>query len=251
MKFRFPRPLNGWRVFIGEVGVIVLGILIALAVDQVVADWEWRKQVDVTRSALANEIASSAADAIERIATEDCMRERIGNLAAKLNASAGHWAADPLKLGPSRLQAFTKPSIPVAYRAPVRYWTADAWDTAKATGTINQMSNEELTSYESVYASIAGLRMLQEQEVEISPKLSILSFDQRLDNRSRLEALSTLAQLDQINARMSRWSSQLLARIAPLQLRFDRTALAKTMRDTFVAQRRLRGPCVKEMHLSF
>ena len=38
MKIHFPQPLHGWREFTGEVGVIVLGVLIALGAQQAV---EW------------------------------------------------------------------------------------------------------------------------------------------------------------------------------------------------------------------
>ena len=34
MRFQLPQPLHGWRVFAGEVGVIVLGVLLALAAQQ-------------------------------------------------------------------------------------------------------------------------------------------------------------------------------------------------------------------------
>jgi len=30
MHFRLPKPLHGWREFAGEVGIIVIGVLIAL-----------------------------------------------------------------------------------------------------------------------------------------------------------------------------------------------------------------------------
>lgn len=33
--FHIPRPLHGWREFVGEVGIIVLGVLIALGFEQV------------------------------------------------------------------------------------------------------------------------------------------------------------------------------------------------------------------------
>lgn len=34
MHFRLPKPLHGWRTFVGEVGIIVLGVLIALGAEQ-------------------------------------------------------------------------------------------------------------------------------------------------------------------------------------------------------------------------
>src|SRR5690349_12397970 len=34
MRIRLPKPLHGWRAFTGEVGVIVLGVLLALAAQE-------------------------------------------------------------------------------------------------------------------------------------------------------------------------------------------------------------------------
>lgn len=36
MHFHMPKPLHGWREFAGEVGIIVIGVLIALGAEQVV-----------------------------------------------------------------------------------------------------------------------------------------------------------------------------------------------------------------------
>jgi hypothetical protein len=36
MRFRLPKPLHGWRAFVGEVGIIVVGVLIALGAEQAV-----------------------------------------------------------------------------------------------------------------------------------------------------------------------------------------------------------------------
>jgi hypothetical protein len=38
MHFHLPKPLHRWRAFAGEVGIIVLGVLIALGAEQV-AQW--------------------------------------------------------------------------------------------------------------------------------------------------------------------------------------------------------------------
>lgn len=36
MHLHLPKPLHGWRAFAGEVGIIVLGVLIALGAEQLV-----------------------------------------------------------------------------------------------------------------------------------------------------------------------------------------------------------------------
>ena len=53
MHFHLPKPLHGWREFAGEVGIIVLGVLIALGFEQVVEDVHWRGEVREAKAALA------------------------------------------------------------------------------------------------------------------------------------------------------------------------------------------------------
>ena len=36
-----PNPIHGWRDFVKEVGIIVLGVLIALSAEQVVQALDW------------------------------------------------------------------------------------------------------------------------------------------------------------------------------------------------------------------
>jgi hypothetical protein len=46
MHFHLPKPLHGWREFTGEVGIIVIGVLIALGAQQVVEAAQWRSKVN-------------------------------------------------------------------------------------------------------------------------------------------------------------------------------------------------------------
>ena len=96
MHVHLPKPLHGWREFVGEVGIIVLGVLIALGFEQLLEQWRWHREVDTTRQALANELVAAADQGAERIAVEDCLRDRIGELAARLHESNARWTADPI-----------------------------------------------------------------------------------------------------------------------------------------------------------
>lgn len=42
MHVHLPKPLHGWRAFAGEVGIIVLGVLVALGLDQVADQIHWQ-----------------------------------------------------------------------------------------------------------------------------------------------------------------------------------------------------------------
>ena len=61
MRVRLPKPLHGWRVFAGEVGVIVLGVIIALAAQQAAESVNERREAAATRSALTTEIEETLA----------------------------------------------------------------------------------------------------------------------------------------------------------------------------------------------
>ena len=52
MKIQLPKPLHGWRAFAGEVGTIVLGVLLALGAQELMQGLHWRSEVRETRKAL-------------------------------------------------------------------------------------------------------------------------------------------------------------------------------------------------------
>jgi hypothetical protein len=61
MRIRLPTPLKGWRVFIGEVGTILLGVLLALAAQEFVQSLHWSREVRQTRQALNAELSRNLA----------------------------------------------------------------------------------------------------------------------------------------------------------------------------------------------
>ena len=66
MHFHLPKPLHGWRAFIGEVGIIVLGVLIALSAGEIVEALHWRAEVAEARRAMAVELSDSIGQSYER-----------------------------------------------------------------------------------------------------------------------------------------------------------------------------------------
>ena len=225
MRFHFFRPLHGWREFIHEIVIVVIGVLLALAGAQVIENMRWQWQVQSARQSIANEIASNAAQAAMRLAAEDCLRNRIGELAARLKATSGRWTADPMPIGPNAKPSphWEDRSLGLVYEVPLVGWSQDAWDTAKSSGVADHMSHEEVASLSDVYGEIVALREYQNQELAIESSLSFLSTDQQLDLSSRNDALGKLGQLDALNAVNAGLSSLMLEQVKGLHLPFDRT----------------------------
>jgi hypothetical protein len=80
MHVHVPKPLHGWRAFAGEVGIIVLGVLIALAAEQIVETLHWRRVLDDYRAALHDEVAHNIATYSYRIEQDRCADARTAEL---------------------------------------------------------------------------------------------------------------------------------------------------------------------------
>ena len=77
---KIPTPLKGWRVFIGEVGVIVLGVLIALGAQQLAEDINMRSDVRKFRQTIDHEIGLNLYVYTIRSKGSSCNETRITTL---------------------------------------------------------------------------------------------------------------------------------------------------------------------------
>jgi hypothetical protein len=245
MHIHLPKTLHGWRDVAKEIGIIVVGVLIALGAEQIVKSLHWRSQVNDTKGALGAEIGASLRYAAERLAVQQCVRGRIAELTTRLRQTNEVWIGDPMPIGKARWMV--EPNIPAVYRSPAEPWRTDAWETAKSTGTLNHMSRDEVAGYSINYDAIAELRGLQEAENALEPKLSFLSFDQQLDPRSRAEAMTTLAELDWVNGNIALLSRHLVQGAPKLDLKLDAGEFNQALRKDIEEQRTLRGACVRDI----
>src|SRR5439155_25375352 len=80
MHFHLPKPLHGWRAFAGEVGIIVIGVLIALGAEQVVETVHGNSQVGEFRGAVDDEMAYDLGSYKQRLMLTPCVRARLAEL---------------------------------------------------------------------------------------------------------------------------------------------------------------------------
>src|SRR5690242_1076695 len=77
MHFRLPKPMHGWREFAGEVGIIVIGVLIALGAEQAVESIHWRASVSQMRQAMRSELGIDRKRLEVNLAQDSCMNARL------------------------------------------------------------------------------------------------------------------------------------------------------------------------------
>jgi hypothetical protein len=80
MHVHLPKPLHGWREFAGEVGIIVLGVLIALTAEQVIEALHWRNEVAKFRSEVRQEVAIDLGTYKYRLRENGCVNRRLDEL---------------------------------------------------------------------------------------------------------------------------------------------------------------------------
>jgi hypothetical protein len=224
MHVHLPKAFHGWRELAKEVGIIVLGVLIALGFEQLVQAWQWHERVQTTREALSNEIVLSALWAEERLAVKQCLHDRVAHLVTELNRGRADWTADPMTLRRARnpIGEAIQTSIPLVYRTPHRPWLSAEWQTAKSTGVVDHMGRDDVRDLEFIFGSIEELRTYQDEENSLEPQLSFLSFNQTLQPQSRVQALVTLARLDYLNATEAETAQQMLSAAKSRHLPFGR-----------------------------
>ncbi len=87
LHIHLPKPLHGWREFLGEVGIIVIGVLIALACEQVVEAWRWQERVAVVRKSMMSELANDRARWETDLVSARCLEREL--------AAVNQWNAAP------------------------------------------------------------------------------------------------------------------------------------------------------------
>jgi hypothetical protein len=148
MHFRLPKPLHGWRAFVGEVGIIVIGVLIALGAEQVVEDWRWQQKVAHTTEELDGELHRNAASAYGWLTVAPCIDAQL--------------QAIDLALASARQSGRVQPTAPMA--PPLERFSEDAWLNARALQVTDHMPHAKLTQYSQMFYLP---RRLAETEVEL------------------------------------------------------------------------------------
>src|SRR5262249_786828 len=135
-----------------EVGIIVLGVLIALSAEQAVQSWEWRKQADEARTALRVELGDdNLPQAYARLAIDACLQTRLVHLQAALDhhVSRAEFA-----------------SLANDHSPPNRTWDDATWKAVGASGVLSHGGSGELVRWSLPYSLVVSLAPISVAERE-------------------------------------------------------------------------------------
>jgi hypothetical protein len=202
MHFHLPKPLHGWRAFVGEVGIIVIGVLIALGAEQVVEAMHWRSEVGELRAAMRVELSADRARTEENLAQNPCMLARLDAIE--------HWASTA-----SQGARIANPERPFLWNDH-----SSTWDIAKTSPAATHLGLRERLEYAGAYDSIANeQRYLFDEQQSWEDLVASLASANKPQNRDLIERQVEIAR-QHLEARESNARS-LLRRFDALGIRPD------------------------------
>src|SRR5690348_17293239 len=86
MEFHKPKPFHSWREFLKEVGIIFLGVCIALTAEQVVQRLHDAKLAREAGKMARSELRSNLQNFVRRRATQACIDRRLDEVAGLIAA---------------------------------------------------------------------------------------------------------------------------------------------------------------------
>jgi hypothetical protein len=170
MEIHKPKPFHGVREFLKEYGIIVLGVLTALALEQVVEAIHRRSEVEQLRGALRGELADDRARWEHMRAQDGCTKQRLDAL--------DKWVATA-PLG-AKLRSDS-------YRVFLWGMHSSAWDIAKTSAVAADIPLKERLTYASLHAAIENWRQfIDEENANIGRLGGLLATADQPENRRQI-----------------------------------------------------------------
>jgi hypothetical protein len=160
MHFHLPKPLHGWREFAGEVGIIVLGVLIALSAEQVVETIHWRNELAKERASLLQEASDSLHVVALRMAQQPCIESRLRTVRLVLQR---HHDGQPFGLSGDI-------GVPTGASA-----TRGTWQIALAGQALAHMTHKEKLAYSDAFGEFDLFDDRLRKEVDVWLRLAPLN----------------------------------------------------------------------------
>ena len=193
MEIHKPNPIHNFREFLKEVGIIVLGVLIALGAEQTVEALHWRAKVHEAEQAMRIELRDDdGPQAFTRAAIEACLDHQLDTIQAAVEGGRDRRAIAALA---------------DAYTPPTRTWDAEAWRTAVASDAASHTSADRMVTWSKPYRLLPVLEATNlaenSERIELQPTRRAGG---PLSGAEQDRMLSAVARLREANHLMAGWS---------------------------------------------
>lgn len=151
MHIHLPKPLHGWRALVGEIGIIVVGVLIALSAEQFAEFVHDRAQVRHGEEALTDNFRRFVTYSAELDAYAPCITARSAELRRLIDRSS---------------IAHRLPDIGPMPQVEARPWQIDTYDAMVASQAITHVAHGQAILYSRI--AMSAIDIYDDAKVEWS-----------------------------------------------------------------------------------
>jgi len=210
-----PGVVRNWRELLKEVGIIVLGVSIALAGEEAVSYFNWKTEVSVVEDSVDDELSDALFSAMERDKIADCQKRTLDRLD---------------QLADERTGTLVIRNAPVRR---MRLWGSAAWDAAVASGAIAHMRHDKRNTYANLFSFLHLFRDLNIRQEELWARIDAYQHPRKLTDESRDRFVEAVSQLRALTGTMNLAAHQFIEQAKPLHLQLspeNAAALREPMR---------------------
>jgi hypothetical protein len=183
MHIHLPKPFHGWREFLGEVGVIVLGVLIALGAEQAIEGLHDRRVAAQSRRDVREEVGTDIEFYRERLQESSCIASRLSQLSTIVERGSVpkdivKWVARPNDFAPF----------------------AERWHAVTSSARTAMFPADEQGSFDEIYEIFARMDEESQLEQQAWTNLDIMEqLNGPIDAETRLVLLKAIEQARRSN----------------------------------------------------
>jgi hypothetical protein len=182
-------PSMGWPAFWSEIAIVVLGVIIALAANEAVEEWNWQRKVAEAETRLQGDVDWAFLWAAEKSLSQPCVDAQLVALGRRVMHSG-----DTLDPAP----VITNLNLQYVVRMPNRPYRFPSWDALLADGTANHFP----PARQALYGRISdGMALSRDYEVDarrLGGQLLVMRDPIALDPTVRTELLTRINDLRSI-----------------------------------------------------
>jgi len=210
-KPRFSLPVNRQRMV--EFAVVVLGVLVALGLENLIQEVRFRADARDLERAFVTDVSRAVFLSLERQAVTPCLIQRLRVLSDHVDAATGDF--EPVEAASSGF-GYATPQI---YRSPTRIWVTASFDRALGSEAFKRIPADRADQYASLFALIRSQQELNDAEFLAVMGLAPLAYSQpNMNAEVRAEALREISNLDRHQAVIATASEQIVEAAVSLTL---------------------------------
>jgi hypothetical protein len=223
-----PKPVHGWREFLKEYGIIVLGVLTALGAEQAVEQMHWVSRVHEAEAAMDAELHGDAVNAYFRLSMHGCAFARIDAIRAALEASRDRGAPVPV--------------MPI-YNWRLRPMQSDAWQASQAAQIVSHFPRERMLAYSRAYFFAIDMAKFEFEERAAMDSINTLAINAgHLQPAERDRLFVGLLATRRMRNEYDSAALRLIGEAEKVGVRLTNTDKAEQLREA----RQLYGDCIRE-----